>query len=101
MHYVVQRFGIRPTRGWLAMFVITVALVGAAFWIGPFRARPAELQLLALGGDGRFREYVGIPTAWADTLTSASEATSRIPLVLAIHNAGAQPAQPQRLSLSL
>ena len=101
MHYVVQRFGLRPTRGWLILFVIGAILVGAAFWIGPFRARPAELQLLALSGDGRFREYVGIPTRWADTLSPGSEATARIPLVLAVHNAGARVARPQQLSLSL
>lgn len=101
MQYVVQRLGIRPKRSWLAMFVITVLLVGAAFWIGPFRPRPAELHLLALSGDGRFREYVGIPSAWADTLSPASEATARFPLILAVHNAGAQGAQPTQLSLSL
>ena len=101
MHYVVQRLGFRPSRGFVAIFVIAVLLIGAAFWIGPFRPRPAELRLLALSGDGRFNDYVGIPSAWADTLPAASEATARFPLLLAIHNAGAQAAQPTSLSLSL
>ena len=101
MHYVVQRFGFRPSRGFLALFIIVAMLVGAAYWIGPLRPRPAELHLLALSGDGRFREYVGIPTAWADTLPAGNEATARFPLVLAIHNAGPQPAQPTTLSLSV
>jgi hypothetical protein len=76
-------------------------LVIAAFWIGPFRPLPAQLQLLALGGDGRFHEYVGIPSSWADTLPAASEATARFPLILAVHNAGAMAAQPTRLSLNM
>ena len=101
MHYVVQRLGFRPSRGFVAIFVIATLLVGAAFWIGPFRPRPAELRLLALSGDGRFNDYVGIPSSWADTLSPASEATARFPLLLAIHNSGAQAAQPTSLSLSL
>jgi hypothetical protein len=101
MHYVVQRFGFRPSRGFLALFIIAALLLGAAFWIGPLRPRPAELHVLALSGDGRFREYVGIPSAWADSLPAGSDAAARFPLVLAVHNAGPQPAQPQRLALSL
>ena len=101
MQYVVQRLGFRPSRGFVAVFIIAAVLIGAAFWIGPFRPRPAELRLLALSGDGRFDDYVGIPSAWADTLSPASEATARFPLLLAIHNAGAQGAQPTALSLSL
>jgi hypothetical protein len=75
--------------------------VAAAFWIGPFRPRPAELRLLALSGDGKFSEFVGIPTAWTDTLPRGGESPARFPLVLAVHNAGARAAQPQVLSLSL
>ncbi len=100
-HYVVKRLGFQPTRGWVVLFVIVAALAAAAFWIGPFRAAPARLQLLALSGDGRFREFVGIPAAWADTLPPASEATARFPLILAVYNAGAQSARPTQLALSL
>ena len=99
--YVVKRLGVSPSRGWVVLFLIGVLLVGAAYWIGPLRSRPAELKLLALSGDGRFSEYVGIPNRWADTLARGSDATVRFPLVLAIHNAGAAAAQPQLLSLSL
>lgn len=101
MHYVVQRLGFRPSRGFLALFIIAALIMGAAFWIGPLRPRPAELHLLALSGDGRFREFVGIPSAWSDSLPPGSEAAGRFPLILAIHNAGPQPAQPTRLALSL
>src|SRR5688572_10792827 len=101
MHHVVQRFGFRPTRGMMSLLIIIALVAAAAFWIGPFRPQPAELRLVALSGDGRFHEYVGIPSAWADTMPPASEATARFPLLLAIHNAGAQAAQPTQLSLSL
>ena len=100
-HYVVKRLGFRITRGWFALIVIVGALAAAAFWIGPFKPLPAQLQLMALGGDGRFHDVVGIPNRWADTLPSASEATARFPLILAVHNAGAVPSQPTRLSLNM
>lgn len=99
--YVVKRFGFRLSRGWFALILIAGSLAIAAFWIGPFRAAPAQLQLVALSGDGRFHEFVGIPSAWADTLPPASEATARFPLILAVHNAGAQSARPTQLALSL
>jgi hypothetical protein len=99
--YVVKRLGFNPSRGWVALFLIGVLLVGAAYWVGPLRSRPAELKLLALSGDGRFSEYVGIPNRWADTVARGSDAAVRFPLVLAVHNAGAAAAQPQLLSLSL
>ncbi|MGQ0560896.1 MAG: hypothetical protein ACT443_03365 [Gemmatimonadota bacterium] len=99
--YVVRRFGLRPTRGWVSLFIIVAALAAGAFWIGPFRPRPPQLKLLALSGDGRFREFAGIPSAWADTLSPANEATARFPLILAIHNAGARSAQPTELALSV
>lgn len=101
MHYVVRRFGFRLTRGWFALIMIVAVLTAAAFWVGPFRPLPARLQLLALSGDGRYREYVGIPSKWADTLPAASEATARFPLILAIQNQGAVSAQPSHLSLNL
>ncbi len=99
--YAVQRFGFRPSRGFVSLFIVVALLVGAAFWIGPLRSRPADLRLLALSGDGKFSEYVGIPTAWADTQGRGSEVAVRLPLILAVRNAGAAAAQPQRLSLSL
>ena len=100
-HYVVKRFGFRLSRGWVALFLIAAVLVAGSFWIGPFRPRPQDLKLVALSGDGRFREYVGIPSGWADTLSPASEATARFPLILAVHNAGARVARPTGLALSV
>jgi len=99
--YVAKRFGFHLSAGWFTLIVIVAALALAAFWIGPFRPLPAQLQLLALSGDGHFREFVGVPASWTDTLPPASEATARFPLILAVHNAGAMAAQPTRLALSI
>ncbi len=101
MHYVVKRFGFRVPRALIAL-VLVAGLIGAgAFWIGPFRPLPADLRVLALSGDGRFTNDVGIPSRWADTATASDEAVARFPLILAVHNAGSQPAQPTQLALSL
>jgi hypothetical protein len=101
MHYVAKRFGLRPTRGWIALFIIVMALAAGVFWVGPFTAGQPQLRLVALSGDGRFHEEVAIPSEWATALPAASEATARIPLIVAVHNAGLRGGQPQRLSLSL
>lgn len=101
MHYVVRRFGFRITRGWFALIIIVGALTGAAFWIGPFRPLPARLQLLARTGDGRYADTVAIPSAWADTLPSASEATARFPLIFAARNSGYLGAEPTHLALNV
>lgn len=101
MHYVVKRLGFRVPRALIALLLLTLLVVAGAYWIGPFRARPADLRLLALNADGRFSDTVGIPSRWADTLGPSSEARARFPLVLAIHNAGARPAKPEQLALSL
>ena len=101
MQYVVQRLALRPTRSWIALFIVILALAAGVFWVGPFTAGQPQLRLVALSGDGRFHEEVAIPLAWATALPAASEATARIPLILAVHNAGLRGGQPQRLSMSL
>ena len=101
MQYVVKRLGFELPRGVVPLFFVLALLVGGAFWVGPFRPRPAQLRLVALSGDGRFNESVGIPTAWAKLLPPASEATARLPLILGVHNAGVRAAQPTEVALSL
>jgi hypothetical protein len=101
MQHVVRRFGFRISRGWIVLLVIIGAMVGLGFWIGPFRPLPADLKLLALGGDGRFREAVQIPRAWADTMPPQPDARARFPLVLAVYNNGFREATPHRLVLSV
>lgn len=101
MHHVVQRFGFRITRGWATFLLAVGALVGTAFWIGPFRPLPAELKLVALGGDGQFRSVIGIPRTWADTAPPQPDVPSRFPMLFAVYNEGARPAEPRRLAISL
>ncbi len=101
MRHVVQRLGFRITRGWFVLLVVLGALVGIGFWIGPFRPLPPELKLLALGGDGQFREAVQIPRAWADTVPPQPDVRARFPLVLAVYNSGFRAATPGRLLLSV
>jgi len=101
VQHVVRRLGFRISRGWFVLLLIIGAMVGLGFWIGPFRPLPAELQLLALGGDGRFREAIQIPRAWADTMPPQPDTRARFPLVLAVYNNGFRAATPRSLVLSV
>lgn len=101
MRHVVQRFGFRISRGWAMIIVVLGALIGTAFWIGPFRPMPPDLRLLALGSDGQFRDSITMTIAAADTAPLQPDITARFPIVLAIHNQGARPAVPQRVALSV
>lgn len=101
MHYVAKRLGFHLPRSVLVLVLVAALLAIGAYWIGPFRPLPADLRVLALSADGRFKEDISIPSRWVDTLPAASEATARFPLILAVHNAGAQAAQPAQLALSL
>src|SRR5690606_6955419 len=95
---ILRRFGFGVSRG-LAVVVILVALaLFAAIWIGPLQATPGELQLLALGEDGRFGASVDLRTALAD---SASERAGRYPLLFGVRNLGARTVEPAVLSLSI
>lgn len=67
----------------------------------PWHSRDVELELLVLGGDGRFAESVRIPRYWTDTAALAGGAVARVPLVLAIRNTGKEPSPPARLELNL
>ena len=101
MHHVVQRLGFRITRGWIALLVILGALLALGFWIGPFRPLPAELKLVALSSDGRFREAVQFPRSSADTTPPQPDVRARFPLVLAVYNSGLRVATPRQLTLSV
>ncbi|HSL71952.1 MAG TPA: hypothetical protein VK864_17010 [Longimicrobiales bacterium] len=101
MRHVVQRLGFNVGRGWLMLAFVVSALIGTAFWIGPFRPLPPELKLLALSGNGQFREAIDFPRAWADTTPPQPDVRARFPLVLAVYNAGARAASPIRLALSV
>ncbi len=101
MRHVIQRLGVRLTRGWSIILLVIVILTGAALWVGPLRPLPADLWLVALGADGRFHETVEIPANLADTTQDEPGVSARLPVVLAVYNNGARDAVPIRLSLSV
>lgn len=101
MRYVVQRLGFKIGRGTTIITLIAGALLGTAFWIGPFRPLPPDLRLLALSSDGQFRPMIAMPDSWADTTPPQPDITARFPLVLAVQNQGARGAVPQRVALSV
>lgn len=94
MRHVIQRLGFGISPGWAIGMLLIAAVVLAAYWVGPLRALPPELQLVALRDDGTFSDSV-IATA------PDSGSSTRFPLVLAAHNVGFQPARPTVLSLSV
>lgn len=88
-----QRSRSSPSRGLIVLLLIIGGLVGAAFWIGPFRAIPAELQLLVQDGDTLAR---------AAAVRNAGDAGEpRFPLVLGLANAGGRVAAPVRVDVSV
>ncbi len=101
MRFLLRQLGFRLTRGWVVLLLAIGALIATAFWVGPFRPLPPDLRLLALGGDGRFRETITIPSSWADTAPPQPDVPARFPLVLAVYNGGARAAVPIRLALSI
>lgn len=83
---------------WLVGIVVVVALV-LLVWFRPRSLPPQPLELVALGGDGLFRDTLEVPAAWQDT--ALPEHLVRVPLVLGVRNRGTEAARPDTLSLSL
>jgi hypothetical protein len=81
-------------RGWMVLFLIAGALLLGAYWIGPLRPVPAELELLAIEGDVALGEVTVEPRR-------TSDGTIVFPVPLAVRNVGAQAARPARVVLSL
>jgi hypothetical protein len=94
MGYLVQRLGIRISRGWMVLILIAGSLVGASYWIGPLRELPPELQLLAVSDSLALPEVSlqGVPKP---------DGGVRFALPLAVRNIGAQPGRPSHLALSV
>jgi hypothetical protein len=88
-----QRQGFRITRGWAALLVLALALLAGAYWLGPMTTPPPELELVVMD-DGR--PVVDIS---ARGYVDAREGVLRIPLQLAVRNAGPRPARPQQIAL--
>ena len=94
MGHVIQRFGFRIGRGWMILLLIAAGLVAAAFWIGPLRPLPAELELLAVAGDTATRNI-------SVEGVQAVDGSVRFPVPVAMRNVGARPARPARIAVSV
>src|SRR5690606_40768092 len=94
MAYLLQRLGLRFSRGWALAVLLMAATIGAAFWIGPLQPAPALLDIVALDG-GRFADSVMLRAA------DAADGEPLYPLVLAVRNTGPRAARPTTLSLSV
>ena len=98
---IIRRFSFGVPVRWFVMALVLL-LVLAGFWLVPrVRGRIPQLQLVAIGQDGRFQQSVSIPAAWADSADPGTGAVSRFPLLLALRNEGIRPATPNRLKLSI
>jgi len=94
MGYLVQRLGIRISRGWMVLILLVATLVGASYWIGPLRELPPELELLAVADNYALSEV---------TLQGVAKPDGgvRFALPLAVRNIGAQSGRPSHLALSV
>jgi hypothetical protein len=95
MGHVVQRFGIQIGRGWVALFLIVMAAVIGAYWVGPLRPLPPEIELLAVDGDQ------SVPEVSARGVVDEATGVLRFPVPLAVRNVGAREGEPRRLVLSV
>ncbi|HEX6135248.1 MAG TPA: hypothetical protein VFZ24_14865 [Longimicrobiales bacterium] len=90
----IQRFGIRIGRGWAVLFLLIGALLIAAYWIGPLRPLPAQVELLALSDDRPAEQVTAVARRFAD-------GTIMFAVPLTVRNVGARTARPRRVALSL
>lgn len=95
-----KRFGRRHQGRKLAAALGLLGFAGLVLFLR-WRAGPAVLELVALNADGKFETDVAIPASWADSVAVSPGAIARVPLVLAVRNAGGQTAQPSRVQLNL
>lgn len=83
---------------WFIALLVAVAIV-IAIWSIPRSPAPQPLELVALGGDGLFRDTLLVPASWEGA--TLPERLVRVPLVLGVRNRGTEAARPETLSLSL
>jgi hypothetical protein len=89
-----QRFGIDIGRGWVILFIIAGTLLLAAYWIGPLRPLPAQLELLAIDGDVAVAHFAPAPGRTAD-----GGLVFAVPL--AARNIGSRASRPTSVVLHL
>jgi hypothetical protein len=93
MAHFRQRLGIRITRGWAALLVLALAIGLGALWLGPLRAPPPQLELLAIAGEQ------ALPDVMVRGVVDPDQDGLRFPLQLAVRNAGMQRRQAQQVAL--
>lgn len=98
--HLLKRISPEFDRRWLIGVLVVGLLILAATFIRRTGVAP-PLELVALGPDGNFSGAVAVPASWGDTTTTAPDAVSRVPLVLAVRNPGLDPLTPEQLELSL
>lgn len=94
MRYIFRRLGFAISPAWLVAILLIGLVVGAAFWVGPLRPLPPELQLLVMQPDGAFTDSLDVPVQHRNGDT-------RFPLVLGARNVGYNAARPDVLELSV
>jgi hypothetical protein len=95
MGHIAQRFGIHIGRRWTVAFLVLLAGLLAAWWIGPLRAQPPAVELLAVQ-DGSLTTEVEVRGEYDE-----AENTLRFPVPLAARNIGTSTAEPRRVVLSV
>jgi len=94
--HLFRRIGFLGRRGVLTFVILAVAGI-AAYWLVPWRGARPDLRLVALTAEGAFDDSVRVTEAPAPARTMGG--MFAVPLVLAVANAGQQPARPARLEL--
>lgn len=97
MGHIVQRLGINIGRGWIFVFLLLIAGLLAAYWVGPgfLRMPPPEVQLLAVQ-DGQVAPEIRVTGELAE-----AENALRFPLELVATNLGPGTAEPRRVVLNV
>ena len=89
-----QRFGISIGRGWVVLLLLAGGLLLGAYWLGPLRPIPAQLELLAVDGG------VAVPQVQAEARRTA-EGGVVFAIPVAVRNVGAQSSSPTAVVLSV
>jgi len=100
MRRVMAAIRFRRRYWWLLLAVVILLGVPVAVFFLSTGGGAPELQLVALGEEGRFEPAIAVPAARTVAATDPA-AVARVPLVLAVRNVGTRPARPARLALSL
>jgi hypothetical protein len=96
MGHIAQRFGFHIGRGWVALILLGLAIALAAYWVGPMRPLPPELELLAIDESDRAVTELSVGAEFDEATSSL-----RFAVPLAVRNVGVQEGRPRRLVLSV